>query len=65
MQKSRELLFRITMGHGGHQYEIYDNGEIKGFGEGAIIFNRHSLLVHKAVEAEKRQRSAKTTESES
>ena len=29
------------MGHGGHRYVIYDNGEIEGFGNGAIIYNHY------------------------
>ena len=45
----RRLLFKVAMGVGGHEYVIYDNGEIEGFGEGAIIFNYHSVLMGEAI----------------
>jgi len=47
------------MGIGGHEYVIYENGEIEGFGEGAIIFNNYpQLLASEVVQASKKGRSA-------
>jgi hypothetical protein len=37
--ETRQVLFKVLMGVGGHEYVIYDNGEIEGFGNGAIILN--------------------------
>jgi hypothetical protein len=31
------LLFRVI--DKGHEYKIYSNGEIEGFGDGALVFN--------------------------
>jgi hypothetical protein len=45
---SREILFRVLMGVGGHEFVIYTNGEIAGFGEGAIIFNYYDALLDSA-----------------
>jgi hypothetical protein len=42
---AKELLFKVTMGVGGHEYLIYTNGDVEGFGEGAIIFNHHPQIV--------------------
>ena len=49
VRPNRELLFKVIMGVGGREYLIYDNGEIEGFGAGALIFNYHPQLVAMAV----------------
>jgi len=33
----QDLLFRVI--DKGHEYKIYSNGEIEGFGDGALVFN--------------------------
>jgi hypothetical protein len=33
------------MGVGGHEYKIYNNGDVEGFPEGAIVFNHCGELV--------------------
>jgi hypothetical protein len=39
------------MGVGGHEYVIYDNGEIDGFGPGAIVFNNYPQLLASQIQA--------------
>ncbi len=51
-----EVLFKVVAA-GGHQYVAYTNGEIEGFGDGAIAINRYpsllmSALAHSSVERE-------------
>ena len=41
----KELLFKVLMGIGGHEYVIYTNGEIEGFGEGAFVVNCYDQLL--------------------
>jgi len=41
----KKVLFRVLMGIGGHEYVIYDNGDIEGFGEGAIVFSHYPFLL--------------------
>lgn len=41
----KKRLFEVQMGHGGHRYIIYTNGEIEGFGDGCIIFNYFFTIV--------------------
>ena len=41
----KNLLFKVLMGVSGHEYAIYDNGEIEGFGKGALIFNYYPALL--------------------
>jgi len=55
----KQVLFRVLMGIRGHEYVIYADGDIEGFGEGAIIANFHDALVAMAVETDRHQRSAK------
>jgi hypothetical protein len=43
--QNRQLLFKVTMGVGGHEYTIYTNGEIEGFGAGALIVNYYPALL--------------------
>ncbi len=45
----RRVLFRVREGVEGHEYVIYDNGDIEGFGEGAIVFNYHPTLLGRAL----------------
>ena len=47
------------MGVSGHTYAIYDNGEIEGFGKGALICNYYPALL-----AYDRVQRAKGTSSE-
>jgi hypothetical protein len=47
---SKQLLFKVKMVTGEHEYKIYTNGEIEGFGEGALVFNHFpSLLIESLV----------------
>jgi hypothetical protein len=39
----QDLLFRVI--DKGHEYKIYTNGEIEGFGKDAIVFNHFSQFV--------------------
>jgi hypothetical protein len=55
----KQVLFRVLMGIGGHEYIVYADGDIEGFGEGAIITNFHDALLGMAVERDRHQRSAK------
>jgi hypothetical protein len=41
----RRILFKVLMGVGGHEYVVYTDGTVEGFGEGAIVFNYHPELV--------------------
>lgn len=45
------------MGTGGHEYVIYDTGEIEGFVEGAIVYNWYPTLLQSALVADRHQRS--------
>jgi len=47
--REKEILFKVLAGVGGHEYVIYTNGEIDGFGEGAIVINYYPALVDYAV----------------
>jgi hypothetical protein len=40
-----ELLFKVQMGSGGHEYMVYTSGRIEGFGEGAIVCNYYPQLL--------------------
>jgi hypothetical protein len=46
---NRKILFKVLTGVVDHGYVIYDNGEIEGFGEGAIVFNYYPALVEDAI----------------
>jgi len=37
------LLFKVIAN--GHEYEIYTDGTVKGFGENAIVFNNYHTLI--------------------
>jgi hypothetical protein len=37
----KHLLFRVIVRQTGHEYKIYTNGEIEGFGENVIIVNHY------------------------
>ena len=37
-----KLLFKVIAN--GHEYEIYTDGAVKGFGENAIVFNNYPTL---------------------
>jgi hypothetical protein len=43
MEQNRRMLFKIV--NDGKEYIIYTNGEIEGYGDGAIVFNYFDLLV--------------------
>jgi hypothetical protein len=43
--KERQLLFKVMMGVGGHEYRVYEDGEIEGFGDGAIVINYFPALL--------------------
>ena len=39
-----ELLFKV-IGSEGHEFAVYTNGRIEGFGEGALVFNFYPELL--------------------
>jgi hypothetical protein len=41
----RQVLFKVQIKAAGHEYVIYDNGEISGFEEGAIVVNYYPTLL--------------------
>jgi hypothetical protein len=47
LEPKRELLFKILLGIGGHEFVAYTDGSIEGFGEGAIVFNHHPTILAK------------------
>ena len=44
--ENSELLFRVLIPASGHEYRIYTNGEVEGFGEGAAISNYYYDLLY-------------------
>jgi hypothetical protein len=40
--KIREVLFKVVVRE--HEYVMYTNGQIEGFGEGAVVVNYYPLL---------------------
>jgi hypothetical protein len=55
--KEKQVLFRVIMGVGGHEYVIYTDGQVEGFGDGAVINNYYRARIWSAVEADRCQRS--------
>ena len=47
--KHREVLFKVLTGLGDHEYVIYDNGEIEGFSDDAIVLNYYPALLKDAI----------------
>jgi hypothetical protein len=43
----KQLLFRVTVGD--HDYVVYTNGDVEGFGENAVVFNHFPSLVREFV----------------
>jgi hypothetical protein len=61
---ARKLLFKVTTRSTGHEYKIFANGEVEGFGNGALIFNYFPILAREIeVSALGRQNSRRTYES--
>jgi len=56
-QSNKEVLFKVA-NRVGHEYVIYTDGSIEGFGEATIITNLHDALVDMAVQRDRFQRSA-------
>ena len=48
MERERDLLFRVIEGE--KEYRIYSNGQIEGFGEGAIVINYFDRLLATAIQ---------------
>lgn len=46
--RKREILFRVLMGVGGHEFRIFTDGGIEGFGEGAVVVNYYPQLLASA-----------------
>jgi hypothetical protein len=42
---SKQVLFKVKKGVDGHEYIIYTNGDVEGFGEGALVFNYYPSLI--------------------
>jgi hypothetical protein len=47
----RRILFQVFQGVSGNKYTIYDNGDIEGFGDGAIISNYYPQLLAIEIQA--------------
>ena len=57
----RQLLFKVVSNFGTdreHEYRIYDNSEVEGFGEDNLICNYHSLLLKEAIVKDRAQRES-------
>lgn len=50
---ARQLLFKVLSRVDGHEYAIYDNGDIAGFGPDMIVFNYYPSLLLQAVALDK------------
>lgn len=44
---TKQILFRVQNAE--HNYVIYTNGEIEGFGQGALVFNYFPAILKEAV----------------
>jgi hypothetical protein len=56
----RQMLFKVSC-PSGREYVIYDNGEIQGFEDGAIIFNNYPQLLASEIQSVLAQAVGKQT----
>ena len=47
IERARDILVRVRAE--GHDYVIYENGEVEGFGDSAVIFNYFPQLKRRAI----------------